>query len=156
MTDDEGTESTESTEGDESLGDPGKKALAEERRARRVAEKGMTDLQTQFDALKQSTQTEQERAVDEARTTAVTEATGPLTLANARLEVALDKGLTKTQAARLIGTTAAELVADADRFLEEIGQQAPKTPPFQGGTRTTPEKKSGMNDLIRQQAGLGS
>lgn len=38
-----------------------------------------------------------------------------------RLEIALDKGLTKTQAARLVGTTREELEADADAYIEEHG-----------------------------------
>lgn len=42
----------------------------------------------------------------------------------ARLEIALDKGLTKTQAARLVGTTREELEADADAYIEEHGLAA--------------------------------
>jgi hypothetical protein len=38
-----------------------------------------------------------------------------------RMEVALEKGLTAKQAARLVGSTKEELEADADDLLEEIG-----------------------------------
>lgn len=38
-----------------------------------------------------------------------------------RLRVALRKGLTEQQAARLVGTTEEELEADADAYLEELG-----------------------------------
>jgi hypothetical protein len=38
-----------------------------------------------------------------------------------RLEIALEKGLTKTQAARLVGSTREELEADADAYIEEHG-----------------------------------
>lgn len=43
-------------------------------------------------------------------------------LAAMRLEVALDKGLTKTQAKRLVGTTLDELAADADDLLADFGK----------------------------------
>ncbi len=46
--------------------------------------------------------------------------TGP-SIAEARLSVALEKGLTKAQAARLVGTTEEELTADADALLTELG-----------------------------------
>jgi hypothetical protein len=36
-----------------------------------------------------------------------------------RLEIALEKGLTKAQAARLVGSTREELEADADAYIEE-------------------------------------
>jgi peptidoglycan hydrolase CwlO-like protein len=38
-----------------------------------------------------------------------------------RLEIALDKGLTRTAAMRLVGTTREELEADADAYIEEHG-----------------------------------
>lgn len=137
------------------LGDPGKQALASERRARKAAEKLAADTATELANLRKSTLTDQERAVEEARTAAVNEATAPLALANARLQVALDKGLTATQAARLVGSTPEELAKDADAFLEEIGGAPQKGPAsFNGGTRTPAEKKGGMNDLIRQAAGV--
>jgi hypothetical protein len=39
----------------------------------------------------------------------------------ARYEVALDKGLTRSQAKRLIGSTPEELAADADELLSDLG-----------------------------------
>ncbi len=39
-----------------------------------------------------------------------------------RLRVALDKGLTLKQAARLVGSTEAELAADADEYVKELGK----------------------------------
>jgi hypothetical protein len=38
-----------------------------------------------------------------------------------RLEIALEKGLSKAQAARLVGTTREELEADAEAYIEEHG-----------------------------------
>lgn len=49
-----------------------------------------------------------------------------------RLEVAGDKGLTPTQARRLVGTTKEELEADADQLLEDFAANSkptPKVPP---------------------------
>ena len=42
----------------------------------------------------------------------------------ARLEIALDKGFTKTQARRLVGKTREELEADADELAEDLGLKA--------------------------------
>lgn len=58
-------------------------------------------------------------------------------LRSARLEVALEKGLTLQQANRLAGSTKDELLADADAYMTEHGLTAPgggETPPSQGGT----------------------
>lgn len=46
---------------------------------------------------------------------------GGFDIEKARLEIALEKGLTKAQAARLVGTNAEELAADADAYMEEHG-----------------------------------
>lgn len=48
-----------------------------------------------------------------------------------RLEVALEKGLTPSQAKRLVGSTQEELEADADELLSELG----KKPNDEGGTK---------------------
>lgn len=47
-----------------------------------------------------------------------------------RLEIAGEKGLTPSQAKRLVGTTREELEADADELLEDfVGKDKPKVPP---------------------------
>ena len=67
-----------------------------------------------------------------------------------RFEVALDKGLTKSQAMRLVGTTVEELSADADQLIEDLGG-AERTPavhrrpterlrPGSGDPAVTPEE----------------
>ena len=46
-----------------------------------------------------------------------------------RLEVALEKGLTPSQAKRLVGSTREELEADADELLKDLGDsQKPRSP----------------------------
>lgn len=56
--------------------------------------------------------------------------------ASVRAEVALEKGLTPSQAKRLIGDTREELEADADQLLADLGEankpRAPRPDPNQG------------------------
>jgi hypothetical protein len=68
----------------------------------------------------------------------------------ARLQVALDKGLTEKQAARLVGATREELEADADDFLKDLGPQdgEKKTPP----TRQPRERLRGGGDPTEEGA----
>jgi ribosomal protein L12E/L44/L45/RPP1/RPP2 len=64
----------------------------------------------------------------------------------ARLEIALDKGLTKAQVKRLAGSTMDELVADADAYIEEHGLSTDagkggQAPPSQRAKVTTATKQ---------------
>lgn len=85
--------------------------------------------------LEESKKTETERLTE--RLTAAEQRA----LDAARFEVALDKGLTRSQAKRLVGSTPEELAADADALLADLGAPAPRRP--QGdigqGPRATPE-----------------
>ena len=76
-------------------------------------------------ALRDTTRTAEQKLADERAATA-----GKLTAAEvraARLSVALAKGLTVGQAGRLVGTTEAEMLADADALLAEFrGTQTPE------------------------------
>lgn len=83
---------------------------------------------------------DQERLAEKA-----SELEGKLTTAEAnaaRFEIALEKGLTKSQAKRLVGSTREELEADADELLADLG--ATPEPPVvpvtrrQGGDGKTP------------------
>lgn len=56
-----------------------------------------------------------------------------------RLEVALEKGLTIKQAARLIGTTKQELEDDADELVSDLGV-TPAKPNLDGGYKKDPPK----------------
>lgn len=71
----------------------------------------------------------------EERTTLAEQQAAAATRDAARLRVALKKGLTETQAKRLVGDTEEELEADADELLasfvppeEEDGQEPPRRP----------------------------
>lgn len=60
-------------EDDEPLGDAGKKALAEERAARKAAERRAKAAESERDQLKTAGQTEQEKAIEEAKKAAAAE-----------------------------------------------------------------------------------
>lgn len=87
----------------------------------------------QLKALEDAQKTEQQRL--EERAAAAEARAAALELDSARATVALDKGLTASQAKRLVGSTIDELAADADQLLLDLGKPAPKTPaadPSQG------------------------
>lgn len=71
-----------------------------------------------------------------------------------RAEVANAKGLTPTQAKRLIGGTREELEADADDLLKDIGAQMQKgnTAPKEGGSADS--KTAGTDDMREFARGL--
>lgn len=174
------------------LGDPGKKALTAERDARKAAdtartaaEKANADLKAQLDALaplqklaaalgggdadKGKTEVEllserlaaQEKAIADQKAEVAAER-----LLRMRLEVAAEKGLTKAQAARLAGTTAEELAADADELLALFPAApattappatpppatpkpaAPKPDPSQGSRGETPTRNTSLAGAI--------
>jgi len=109
------------------LGDAGKKALAEERAARKVAEKSAADLEARLKAIEDKDKTETQRAADTA-----TKAEAAFVAEKARadrLEVAIAKRLTPAQLKRLQGTTREELEADADELLESWPTAEPLRPP---------------------------
>jgi hypothetical protein len=83
---------------------------------------------------------QERRALAAARDTATSTAT-TLTDENTRLKVALAKGLTLAQANRLSGSTQAELEADADAYLAEVGQTGTQT----GGNSGGGAQRSGGN-----------
>jgi hypothetical protein len=143
---DEGT-----TGAPEDLGDAGKRALAEERRAKRTAEKRASDLESELEQLREAGKTETERMLGQARKEAAEQASAPLAKELARYKVALSKGLAADDLEFLTGDTEEEMTARADKLIERFGQT--KTPPpFNGGPRT-PAAGGSMNDLIREQLG---
>lgn len=109
------------------LGDAGKKALADERTARKAAEKEASDLKTRLAALEDKDKTETERAA--ARAESAEKRAEAAEAKALRLEVASSKGLTAAQARRLVGDTKEALEDDADELLATF---APKTPDPEG------------------------
>lgn len=136
--------------GDEAkLGDGGKRALQEERKARRDAEKNLTALEARLKEFEDRDKTELQKLA-EAQQTAEQRATAA-EQALARYRVATAKGVPADLVDRLRGDTEEELAADADRLLDLVGTRRP--PNFDGGARTTAAAAPDMNALIRQAAG---
>jgi uncharacterized protein involved in exopolysaccharide biosynthesis len=97
------------------LGDPGKKALEAERKARRDAERQLREMGDQLKALQDKDKSDSERLTEK-----VTQLEKDLAAAAAkadRFEVALEKGLDMTRAKRLTGSTREELEADAEELM---------------------------------------
>lgn len=106
--------------------------------------------------IEEASKTEAQKAAD--RLAAAEKSAADATVALARLEVALDKGLTPSQAKRLVGNTREELEADADELLKDIGDaarpRAPKPDPTQGRAPSTTPLDPRAADLAQIEADL--
>lgn len=126
------------------LGDPGKKALDAERRAKREAEKRASDLEARLKEFEDRDKSESQRMAEraEAAEKALTDAQSRAL----RLEVAAEKGLTPAQAKRLVGSTREELEADAAELLETFapaGASESTADPLDLGIRGKPSTQAG-------------
>lgn len=111
------------------VGDAGKKALAEERTARRDAEKQRKELEARLKELEplaakakkleDASKSEAEKLNE--KLTAAEKRAADAEQKALRMEVATAKGLTQAQAKRLVGATKEELEADADELLASFG-----------------------------------
>jgi hypothetical protein len=150
-------DSTTSTETTDELGDAGRRALAEERRARKVAERELANL-------RKAAMSDQERAVAEAKAAGLAEAARAAAprLVKAELRAAAaDAGLPREALAGFLE------YADLGRFVGEDGQVDEKAigaaikklgggkpADFDGGARTPALKGNDMNSVIRRAAGV--
>ena len=99
-----------------------------------------------FDEIEQASKSEIEKVAEKA--TAVERERDQAQSRLNRLEVALEKGLSPSQAKRLVGDTREELEADADELLKDLGDsnkpRTPKPDPYQGrsggGTASTADQ----------------
>lgn len=152
------------------LGDAGKRALAEERNARKAAEKAAKDAQAALDELAKKSMTDSERAVAEARAAVRKEV---LAEANGRL---LRTEIRAAAAGKLADPgDAAALLGDLDRFVGDDGEPDTKAiasaierlvrdkpylaaagtrpGPLPGGGAKPRSGTSSINDEIRLMAG---
>lgn len=98
------------------------------RAALRKANKEAADLRTRFKELEDRDKSEADKLAE--RATAAEDRAAKAEAKVLRAEIALKKGLTPSQAKRLVGATEDELLADADELLADIkGAAAPPTPP---------------------------
>ncbi len=116
------------------LGETGKKALDEERKARRDAERRARELTDRLKAIEDKDKSEVERLTEQV-TTLTNQRDAAMTRAD-RLEVAVTKSLDEGQALRitsaakrLTGSTREELEADADEFLAAFAAPDPRPAP---------------------------
>jgi hypothetical protein len=100
------------------LGEPGKKALDEERKARRDAEKQLKDIQDKLKELEDKDKSEVEKLRGDVEK--LTKDRDDSAAKALRLEVGVAKGLTPAQARRLVGGTKEELESDADSLLDDF------------------------------------
>jgi hypothetical protein len=129
------------------LGDPGKKALAEERAAKKAAEKRATEAEARLKERDEADLSEQQRAVKRAE-----EAEQRANAAESRalrLEVVTETGLPAAMAGRLQGATKDELLADAESLKALL---APNGTSGDGGT---PPPANGANRLPRPDPSQG-
>lgn len=135
------------------LGDPGKKALTAERKARRDAERELQKVQDRLAEIEDADKTETQRLTDrlnEAEARAAKAEGDAL-----RLTVAQAKGLTPAQAKRLVGTTREELEGDADEILEAFPTGGATPPPdkaprpdLKGGSDPTGDGQVDIREIV--------
>ena len=121
----------EQSEGDERLGEGGKKALQAEREARAAEKRRADAAEARLKELDDAKLTDQQRLEaerDEYRSKA--DSAGA-TLA--KYEAAEAAGIPLTWAKRLTGSTPEELLADAKSIKEQLAPSGPKPDPSQGG-----------------------
>ena len=138
------------------LGAAGEAALKAERERARKAERELKAASAKLKEIEDRDKTELQKATE--RAAAAEKALADATAQTLRFQVAAEKGLPAGLAARLHGSDAKELAADADKLLALLagaggGKGGP--PAFNGGPRKTADGKTDMNALIRQSAGLG-
>ena len=153
MAENEGSTATaeSATSGDTS---DGKNWQAEADKWKTLARKHETTAKANAEAaerlakLEESQKTESEKLAE--RIAAAEKQASEAALERLRYEVALEKGLTKVQARRLIGTNAEELAADADELLASFnkGPERPKGDATQG-PRQSGAPKTDMNAAIK-------
>ena len=114
------------------LGDAGKKALDEERKARREAEKQLKAVNDRLRELEDKDKSDSEKLA--TRVAELEKELGAAASRAMRLEVALDKGLTQKQALRLVGESPDELIADADDLLASFKPSEEPKPAPPGST----------------------
>lgn len=151
-----GDDQTGTTDASDDLGDAGRKALAEERRARKAAERELANL-------RRAAMSDQERAVAEAKAAGLAEAARAaaprLVRAEFRAAAAgqvdqqtLDAYLEDVDLAKFVGDDGEpDLTAIAAR-IKRLGGGRPAD--FDGGARTSAAGPADMNSLIRRSAGL--
>lgn len=148
VTDDAATATTDTTGNstdDAQLPEGARKALAAARTAERAAIRAQKAAEARVAEFENANKTETQKLAD--RAAAAEKAAADASTKLLRFQVAADKKLPASLAARLQGTTVEELAADADELLKLLPNGGGVS--FDGGARTTADKPADMNDWIR-------
>lgn len=175
---DDGASATDDTQGQADLGDAGKKAIEEERKGRRDAERARkaTDqrnaaLTAELEKVRKANMTEQELLVTKAREEGAAEARQSVLkevggrLVDAHLTAALAGRMDEdTRTALLEGLDRTRFLTDAgDVDTKALGAWVNRVAPAPTGRPPLPDRSQGqgtgrqsgsMDDLIRQAAGI--
>lgn len=149
--------STPAADSPDDLGDAGRRALAEERKARKVAERELANL-------RKAAMSDQERAVAEAKAAGLAEAARAaaprLVRAEFRAAAAgqvdrqtLDAYLEDVDLTKFVTDDGEPDLKAIEARIKRLGGGRPAD--FDGGARTPADKPADMNSLIRRAAGLG-
>lgn len=135
----------DSSKDNKDLGEAGKKALDAERKARRDAEARVKELEPLAQKVKEAEEKDKSeiQKLTDAKTVAETKA-AEAELRALRYEVAHEKGLTPTQAKRLMGSTKEELEADADELLDAFKSESDSKDDQKPNRKPKPNLKGGL------------
>lgn len=119
----------QSTKPDEALGEPGKKALENERKARRDAEARLKELEPLAKKVKEREEADKSelQKLNEALN-AEKAARSAAELSNLRHEIGLAKAVPAGLIKYLTGSTKEELESSADDLLAQVGDTGPRVP----------------------------
>jgi len=139
------------------LGDPGKAALVRERTAKTEADKALADALAKVKTFEDAQKTDAQKAADALK--AAQDEAARATAQALRLQAAANKGLDLSLAPRLVGTTLAELEADAEGLKSKVTPTSttPRPDRTQGGTGATPATGPAADfaAFLSQQLGTG-
>lgn len=132
-----GPPATGGTDGDEPLGEPGKRALQAERDARTQAQRDLTAAQNRIKELEDATKSDGEKQTERLQELEQSDRQKDTTIAGLqadllRFRVAAAEGLDLEAAERLRGTTEDEIRADAKAFASKFGAHRPGEVPGAG------------------------
>lgn len=156
---DQGAGTSTQQTGTADLGDAGKRALAEERRARKAAEK-------ELETLRRAAMSDQEKAIAQAKTDAQTEAAKAAAprLVKAELRAAaaeagvpkdaLDGFLEYADLSRFLTDDGEPDSKQITAAVKRLGGTAGRGADYDGGARGGAARPFDMNALIRQKAGV--
>lgn len=142
-----GSTAGDGQDGDEQLGEGGKKALKAERDARTKAEKDLADANAELQRLRDAGKSDEDKRNERFQQLEQSDREKDTTIASQqamllRYQVAAAKGLDLEAAERLRGATKEEIEADAEAFASKFGSKRPGEVPGAGHRGSDPTNVS--------------